>query len=247
MTLDLAAFKTRAGLLLQDQAAFLSTATDQEMDAAIRAAREQYSHDLPRVLVADIAGDGTTYDLTLPSGFVAGFSIVRSLEYPAGERIPTMLPSDEWTMYQTDSATVIRLGTVTPASGSEVRVSYTAMHAIADLDETINPTPPPATIAHATTIPAHHVEAFCYLIVAKALQMLSARFLHEQEDAIDVDAVERGGKSDQARRLAGTMLGIYRDTLGLGRGVRPGVVMVDLSTSFASSGLDRMTHSRRRF
>ena len=64
----------------------------------------------PIEVVQDYVGDGTTFDFTLPTGWIPEFSTVRSLEYPAGQRSASLLNADKWTFYRFSTSVVtIRL------------------------------------------------------------------------------------------------------------------------------------------
>lgn len=231
MAETLGTLRTMVETLLRDEGQHLADEDNASIDFAIRAALEQYSHDAPRTIVADVSATGT-FDLALPGGYVDGFSAIRSIEYPIGAHVPSLLERGQWVIYRAPSGPVLRLG-FTPSA--DVRVTYTVPHTIDDLDS-----------ASETTINPMHTHAFVALATAKALQQLADKFLHEQEATLDADSVDRAGKSDQARRLIGTLLGLYRDTLGLSRGIRPGLLVVDWDTTIAGTGIDRLTHPRRR-
>lgn len=230
----LATIQTKLASVIQDVAALLSAASAGDREMAIREALEHYDNDAPRAMVADIAGDGATYDLTLPAGYVDGFSSVVSIEYPTGSRPAQYLELGDWTIYRTASTTKLRLQHVTPGSGQTVRVTYTARHTIDDLDS-----------AAATTIPAWHTEAFVNLCGAKCLVRLADRFIHEQESTLNLDAVDRTSKTDLARRMADRLLAAYREVVGVRGGASPAGLVMDWTTSVAGSGLSRLTHRGR--
>lgn len=220
--------------VLLDQPRLLGTASGQEVESAVREALERYSGDAPRESVVDIAGSGT-YDLALPAEFLAGQSRIVRIEYPAGERHPRYLEPDDWVLYRTASTSVLRLLAHTPATGETVRLTYTAAHTIDGLDG-----------ASATTIPPQHTQAFVLLATARCLARLANRFLHEQESTLALDAVERGSKVDQARRLARDLESDYRNQVGVSLGEAPALARLDWDTTIAGSGLGRLTHPRRR-
>lgn len=232
MAENLETLTLRVGSVLQDTPGLLGAGS--EVVDGIRDALEQYSLDAPRTVVADVAGDGSTYDLALPSAFVDGFARVVTIEYPAGAREPTYLDSADWRLYRTASATTLRLVQATPAVGETVRLTFTAPHTIEQLDT--------ATV---TTIPSYHTQAFVYLATAKCLQRLADRFLHEQEATLNLDSVERGGKADQARRLIGTLLAAYRDSVGVTGGAPAAMQVLDWDSP-VHQGLFGLTHRRRR-
>lgn len=115
--------------------------SDKEMsDAAryrqIRAAIQQYSHDLPDIYVEDESGDGGKYyAITDLANWVEGFSRILQIEYPAAsvtaDETPTYLePEDYDDNYQIDVSSTgqvryIRFINVTPASAEDFRVTYT--------------------------------------------------------------------------------------------------------------------------
>lgn len=236
MAVDLAGFKVRIGNVLQDVSSFIATSAGAEMEQGIRNALEQFGRDVPREVIADITGDGATYDLTLPDTYLDGYSGITTIEYPAGERFPTILDSTAWSLYRTESTLRLRLLAATPTLGSTVRITFTGMHTIDDLDS--------ATV---TTIPAYSTEAFTLLATAQCLYILASRFLHEQEDTLNLDTVDRGSRTDQARRLANDLMKQYRELIGESSegALRPASGMVDWDSSYAGSGYRRLTHSRR--
>jgi hypothetical protein len=235
MAETLATIKTRVSSLLQDQAGFITTTADGVMEFAIRDAIETFSIDVPYQLTADVAGDGATFDLTLPAGYLDGFSRFTSIEYPAGQREPLYLDSRDWSIYRTASSAKLRLFALIPNSGETVRLTYTAQHTLKDLDS-----------AAATTIPAYYTQAFVNLCTAKCLLRLANRFLEEQESTLNVDSVDRGSKSDSARRLQKVFMDLYSAAVGVSGGEAPGTTAVIWHTSTAGSGVGRLTHRGRR-
>lgn len=235
MTETLATIKTRTSSLLQDTPGFITTTANGLMEDAIGEALEQYSADVPNVVVADFAGDGSAYDFTLPASYVDGPSTFLSIEYPAGERDPLYLEDDDWRIYRTATTTKLRLVGFTPGATETVRATFTASHTIKDLAS--------ATV---TTILPYHTLAFVNLCASKCLTRLANRFLHEQEPNIGVDAVDRGGKSDAARRLAKALMDAYREEIGATGGETPAIGRIDWDVALASIRGLSMTHDARR-
>jgi len=233
MAEDLASIKVKVGLVIQDVSSFIGTGANTEMESAIREGIERYSTDAPREIVDDIAGDGSTYDLTLPATYVDGFSRIVRIEYPAGARGATYVDGNEWTIYRTASTTALRLLTTTPGTGETTRVTFTSPHTLKDLDS--------ATV---TTIPLLHTHAFVNLCGAQCLFRMAARFIHEQESTLNADSVERGSKTDQARRLAGTLLRAYQEQVGISGGERPASVNRDWDARL-HRGYGGLTHRGR--
>lgn len=232
MAETLATIKTRVTLVIQDVSSYIGTAADQEMESAIREAMERYSVDVPREVVTDIAGDGSTYDLTLPATYLDTTSRIVSVEYPAGERTPAYVDANEWTIYRTSSTVRLRLLSITPSTGQTARVTYTAAHTLTDLDS-----------AAATTIPTLHTHAIVNLCAAGCLYRMAHRFLHEQETTLNADVTDRQGKADQARRVAGALSRRYEEQVGTTGGERPATGVRDWDTRIYR-GLGGLTHRR---
>lgn len=234
MALDLATLKLRVASLVQDRAGLLTTSEGGDVELAIRDALEHYSSDVPRIVVADVAGDGATYDLALPSGYVPHFSTILSIESPTGNNPATLLEDVDWSYYQTGAGSFIRLNLRTPETGETTRIRFTGLHTLDDFDS-----------AAATTIWLGHSEAFVKLVAAKCLERLAARFLHEQESTLSLDTVDRGSRTDQARRLATAFLAAYREVVGASGGAVPMSGFMDWDVTFSGSGYALLTHGRR--
>jgi hypothetical protein len=100
-------------------------------------ALQQYSRARPRVVFADITGSGV-FDLALPNGtlysaapaWVSGVSLVRSVEYPAGQREPAYLVEDAYALWPRTAETHLRLLFDTPTASETVRLLYTVPHSV---------------------------------------------------------------------------------------------------------------------
>lgn len=234
MAETLATTKTKVASVIQDAGGHLSTGAAGDVEAAIRESLETFSHDLPRELVADVSGDGATYDLTLPSGYLDGFSRVIRVEYPAGERQASYLDANGYRVYRTAASAKLRLDAVTPGSGETVRITYSGLHTLDGLDG-----------ATTTTVPDWYSETFVLLCAATALYRLSARFLHEQESSLGADVVDRRSRSDETRRLADKLLARYRDQVGANRGEVPALAVINWDQPL-HNGAYGLTHRRGR-
>lgn len=86
-------------------------------------------------IVEDIAGSGV-FDLTLPAGFDQDCSMIKQVEYPAGERNPVCLAPDTYILYDDGGGTkVLRLLQDTPETGETVRLTYTLPYTVDTLLE----------------------------------------------------------------------------------------------------------------
>lgn len=231
MTLTLADVLTRAPLLVQDHAPTLDVTPDKQ--EAIRQALAQYSIDAPRSIVADLTGDGSTYDFDAPADYIDGESRIEAIEYPAGEQSPVYLNPARYGIYRTSAATKIRFVDLTPATGETARVTFTAPHTLDGLDG-----------ADETTIPSRHDEAFVTLAAAQMMFLLAARFLHEQENTIGADTVDRRSKSEEASRQARALLSSYRTMARVSARGPAALARVQWTSAYAP-GVGRLTHGRR--
>src|SRR5438309_363033 len=106
---------------------------DADIQSFIGEAIRRFSADAPQVAYTDYTGNGVAFDFTLPVAWVAGFSSVRTIEYPQGNRPATYLDDLEWVLYPDSSApSVIRLNLTTPDVGAKVRVGFTLPYPIPD-------------------------------------------------------------------------------------------------------------------
>lgn len=236
MAETLASIKLRVSSLIQDTPGFVTTTSGGVMEDAIRDALDQYDADAPLVLVGDLAGTGLVYDWALPATLQYGRSRILTVEYPSGARPMSYLEDDDWLFYQTPTTTAFRLYSVIPGATETVRLTYTSPHTINGLDS--------ATV---TTIPVYHTQAFVNLCGSRCLVRLANRFLHEQENTLNLDSVDRSGKSDQARRLANTLMDAYRQIVGVTRGEAAAFATVDWDVNdFGIMRFGGLTHDRRR-
>lgn len=229
---DLNSIKAKVSQVIQTSTDFIATAQNGEMEQSIREALSRYSKDVPREIVADVAGDGATYDLALPATWSDGFSRVVRVEYPAGERIATYLDPRDYTIYRTSSAVNLRLLSSTPGTGQSTRVTFTALHTLDDLDS--------ATV---TTIPDYHTFPFVNLAASRCLLKLAPRFTHEQETTLNADAVDRNSKGDLFRRLSGTLERDYEEQVGATGAGRAALTIVNWDARI-HRGIGGLTHPR---
>lgn len=135
MAYTLAQYKSKVAEIVQDDAAKL-TAT--ELANFLQEAIKVYSKHRPRVIIKDITGDGG-YDYAIATNltsWVKGFSIVRSLEYPADERIPIYLDEgadEDFFVYEKEGGQYLRFMESSPSATEKIRVAYTALHILNDL------------------------------------------------------------------------------------------------------------------
>src|SRR4030042_225217 len=83
-------YKNKVSEILQDKAEkLLSTERDHYLQEAVGT----YSKHRPREIIEDITGDGT-YDYSIAThliSWIKGSSVIKSIEYPANQRVPEYL------------------------------------------------------------------------------------------------------------------------------------------------------------
>lgn len=205
--------------------------TAQQKERAIQQAVKEYSQVRPLVTAQDYAGDGTTFDLTLPTGWQEGVSSIKGIEYPAGERQPVYVEPSDWRFYVTPSGKKIRLASITPATGKTLRLTYTKLHAID---------------ATQSTVSLFDEEAVADLAASIGLTDLAAVYANTQSPTITADSVNYGDKSRNYLEIAEKLKTRYRKHLGLDQQsdapAAGGFVDQDRT---ASDGRDLLTHPRR--
>jgi hypothetical protein len=237
-------FEKRTLLLIKDAAGKLaaydtaqSLSANSSIDAAIQQAVRHYSSDRPLQLAADISGSGV-FDLTLPSGWIDGFSTVLpaaqgGIEYPFSATSPDNLTidDDQYLIYQSPTGKVLRLLSTVPQVGETCRVHYTALHLI--------PTP------GNTTIPDVDFDAVCALSGALALEQLADLMIQTGDPTLSADVVDYKSKSGQYLSAAKALRTNYDRLMGK---LDNEVVAASAQTQYTenlSVGLDRLTHMRR--
>lgn len=205
--------------------------TAQQKERAIQQAVKEYSQVRPLVAAQDYAGDGATFDLSLPSGWQEGISTVRQIEYPAGRRVAVFLEQADWVFYLTPSGKKIRLLYVTPDTGDATRITYTTPHTVDALSSSVS---------------GVDEEAVADLAASIGLTDLAAVYANTQSPTITADAVNYGDKSRAYLELAKELKARYRKHLGLDQqsDAPPAGGFVDQDRS-ASDGRDLLTHPRR--
>lgn len=214
---------------------------DGQIRYAFDLALREYSSDRPRIAVTALSGDGSAYDFVLPRHWVAGFSTISSLEYPAGEQSARLLAPEEYTVTESALGTGLtrrlHFPQITPDSGTDnLIVRYTTRHSHTDeLD----------------TVPADDLDAVSLLAAAYGAKFLAAKAAANQDSTLNADMVSRQTETDRWLKLAKEYRAAYARHLGLGGGedggkssVAAGFYVQDLDTNL-TGGHDRLFHSRR--
>lgn len=196
--------------LVRDDAARITPA---QRDSAIARAVLRYSEDRPVDKVEDITGaSGQT--LALPAGWVAGFSVLKSLESPVGDIPPTFIPVDQWAQYRTPSGEAIQLQNGLPAA-STVRATYTTRHT---LD------------ASTDTIPLGDRDAVASYAASLLCGQLATFYANDSDSTIQADRVAQTSRSQAYRTRERDLRKAYTDALGVeDKEATPGGVVVQIS------------------
>jgi hypothetical protein len=198
----------------------------------IQEAVKIYSRHRPREVVKDITGDGTyNYSIsTNLTSWVEDFSIIKSIEYPAGQRNPVYLDEDDYAILRTESGLFIRFFVDTPSASDTIRVTYTALHILSDSQN---------------TIPQIDEDAVCNLAASLCSGALASYYAQTSDPTIGADSVNYRTKSQEYSARAKEQKKIYMDHLGLKDGdVAPASVRKVVDVTYPG-GIDRLTHPRK--
>ena len=198
----LADYQAKVDQSLREQAGRL---TPSDKDAFIQEAVVEHSRHRPLVKVADFSGDAATYDIPLGAAggmtdWQEGFSVVRAVEYPAGEREPIYLEADQWIEYVTPTGRVLRLLEDTPQVGEKVRISYGIMHTVS---------------ASTGTIPENDFPAVCNLAAAFAAHALSLQYAQLGDSTIGADSADHKSKSEEYAAASKRLRALYFAHMGI--------------------------------
>ena len=165
---------------------------------AIAAALERYGKHRPKETPADLNGEDG-HDLTLPAGFVDGFSRLLSVEYPVDQVPEEILDPGHWKLYRSPTGLKLRLLYEEPTAAETVRITYTAVRLEAD-------------------IVTGDADAVANLAAAICLRTLAALYGQTSDPTIQADVVNYRSKLDEFRRLADSLESEYTRHLGIDAG-----------------------------
>ena len=129
---------------IQDQATRNANLTDADIEAAILSALSDFSRNQEAVLIAEFAGNGTSYYalLTALPSWSDGLSSIRNVQYPAPvfstNDAPSPLDDTAGWSIQDDLVANVRVQYLyftnnTPLATEQVRVTYTGLHTLSGL------------------------------------------------------------------------------------------------------------------
>ncbi len=191
--MSLTDYETLVDNFVRDDDGKISTT---QRDDAIADAVTKYSDDKPRVVVEDVTADGTEY-LDLPAAWEQDFSEVLSLEYPIGSSPLSYI--DEFSLYQLPAEFKIKLPS-SVTSGNDVRASFTIMHTLTGVTD---------------TIPSKHKEAVASYAASLLCTQLANLYSGDEDSTLQADNVNHGSKASRFSKRAKELRESYHDLLGI--------------------------------
>lgn len=190
----------------------LSDATT--LDNAIAAAVAKYQLDRPRLVTADVTGNGTPYYVLVGTGAVLAswsdqFSTIAQIEYPAAavgaDHVPTFLNrQDDWQEdYRDATKTYLRLRTVSPSASETLRITYAAPHTHTSVTD---------------TVPTADLEALYDLAAHYACLELGTKMAGSSDSVISADSVNYRDSQLRYRQQAQDWLASYNRRMGIAGG-----------------------------
>jgi hypothetical protein len=184
------------------------------LDNAISAAVAKYQTDRPRLVTADVTGNGTPYYVLVGTGALLAswsdqFSVIERIEYPAeavgADYVPTYLSrQDDWhEEYRDASKTYLRLRTVSPSASETLRITYTAPHTHTSVTD---------------TVPAADLEALYDLAAHYACLELGTKMAGSSDSVISADSVNYRDSQLRYRQQAQEWLASYNRRMGIAAG-----------------------------
>lgn len=208
--------------IVKDDSAKLA---DSDYESAIADALNRYSRHRPDTKAVDITGNGT-HGYDLPSGWIEGFSAIKSIEYPIDDVPATLLDQDEFEIYQAPTKKQIRLLNDSPAATDSFRAIYTILRTT-------------------LTILTSDVDAFCSFAAAISLETLANAFAQTSDSTIAADSVNYRTKSYEFAQRAKRLMQMYKEHMGIKEDdTTPAAsAVVDLDMKYPGGG-ERLTHPR---
>jgi hypothetical protein len=203
---------------------------------AVQAIVDRYSNDAPLEIVSDVDGNGTSFvdvpvDPDEKGVFDAGFSLLRSIEFPVEQVPPQFLEAEDYRLYRRPGATKIMLSSAAPSASDVLRVTWTARHA-----------------ADGSTVPDKDFYAVCDYASSLALEALAAIYVQAGDPSINADAVNYRTKSQEYLTLAKAIRKRYFQHMGIEEGVsgtdNPAAMSIGNMNNVQNSGVDRLVHGR---
>jgi hypothetical protein len=183
--------------------------TDTEIEDFIGQAVTRYSADRPCEMVADLDSLGTRY-IGLPADFEEGFSVVRSIEYPIDDDLPSYLDSRGVDYYRTPavvgppavpSALKLRSSWAVPSGTANIRIVYTGRRVL-------------DAVAANTTVLDRDFDAVCDLAVSTCCDTIAQKYASTISPILGGSAGAPRDKADVWASRARRYEARYRDAMG---------------------------------
>lgn len=199
---------------------------------ALQAAMGELSTDQPREVTETFSGDGSTYDFDLSSTFLVGWSQVLEVEYPTGERTPSIVDRQAWTVLRGTST--LRMLVATPSVGQSLRATHSAQWPVPDDTASTDATPDPWFFGVAALAASH------------AARGKAAELARQQSKQVQGEFVRAaGGSVEQLYSLSDRLRAVYRSQV-LGRPVSGEDPGAHLSISDTDISVGSLFHGGRR-
>lgn len=244
----LAQWQLKVSAIVRD--ARIDADLEQIESTGLRPAFAQFSIDRPRMLVTEVAGDDVaTFDL--PVGWVAGFSSLESLEFPARETPAVFVDRQAFMLVRSAADPTVEqilfLDGSTPAASQYVRFWFTAPwpYPTNDVDDP-DADPPTVIVDQVNDIAYEAVAALAASLVCTSLSVeLSRRRGGTAGTDFGIGDADDAALRESARTLRGTymrFLGIDPDAaLGAASSTAPASRAMDFDPS-----ADSLFHGGRR-
>lgn len=183
---DLAAIQTELKRILQDEDVRLDSLAE-DIDPEITGALEEHSNSFPRKTLKDFAGTGSTSTFNLSDDaaeWTDQFSVIKSVELPAGEEPPSFLRDLDFTVFDGDPdddgnlEETLQILSTTPSATETVRLVHTALHTIKDLLGAV-----------ATTLDVNHRYAFTFLAASYCAEAISRNLQSRKDTSVGEDVL----------------------------------------------------------
>lgn len=189
----------------------LDLSADDADAVGVRPALAQFSIDRPRRAVLEVPGAGTAY-LTIPTaadGWVAGFSWIDRVEYPARQNPPVWLDGQSWELTRSvDDVDVeqIVLYDARPTASEWIRVVFFTGWPVPDQTTTTD------------KVDEIGFHAVTHLAASLCLNHLAAEAARSRQGALPTSYVEGDRRARELREQAKVYRAVYDAYLGRAEG-----------------------------
>jgi len=181
-----------------------------DVGTAVKNSLPRFSKDSPKLIVSSFSGNGG-YDYALPLTWQDGFSVIKSVEYPAGERYPAIVPAVQYQIYDNGSTKNLRFLNHTPSVIETIRIAFTAAYLSSDI----------------ASILAQFEDIFCVLAASNLAKMISKYHAFTSNPTIMADVIKYDNKSGEWAKRAKELLAEYEEFMDVDSGGKPAMSIGD--------------------